>query len=51
MFLLAFTVGVDVTVVVRLELLVYVYPAFGFLDVDTILFALIVFVCHNIYLL
>ena len=50
MFLLTLTVGVDVTVVVRVELLVYVHPALGFLDVDTVLFTLIVFVCHNIYL-
>ena len=50
MFLLAFTVGVDFTVVVRVELFVYVYPTLGFLDVDTVLFTLIVFVCHNFYL-
>ena len=50
MFLLAFAIGVDVTVVVRVELLVDIHPALGFLDVDTILFTLIVFVCHNVYL-
>ena len=49
MFLLAFTVGVDFTVVVRVELFVYVYPTLGFLDVDTVLFTLIVFVCHSIF--
>lgn len=50
MFLLTFTIGVDVTVVVRVELLVDIHLAFGFLDVDTILLILIYFVCHNIYL-
>lgn len=50
MFLLTLAIGVDVTVVVRLELLVDIHPAFGFLNIDTILFTLIVFVCHNIYL-
>lgn len=50
MFLLTLAIGVDVTIVVRIEFLVYIHLAFGFLDVDTILFALIVFVCHNIYL-
>ena len=50
MFLLTFTIGVDVTVVVRVELLIDIHSAFGFLDVDTILLILIYFVCHNIYL-
>lgn len=40
MFLLTLAIGVDVTIVVRIELLVDIYPAFGFLDVDTILFLL-----------
>ena len=51
MLLLTLAIGVDVTVVVRVELLVDIHPAFRFFDVDTMLFALIVFVCHNIYLL
>ena len=40
----------NIMVVVRVELFVDIHPALGFLDVDTILFTLIVFVCHNFYL-
>ena len=47
MFLLTLAIGVDVTVVVRVELLVDIHPAFGFFDVDKILFTMIVLVCHN----
>lgn len=39
MFLLTLAIGVDVTIVVRIEFLVYIHLAFGFLDVDTILFS------------
>ena len=41
MFLLTLAIGIDVTIVVRVELLVNIHPAFRFLDVDTILFILI----------
>ena len=41
MFLLAFAIGIDVEVVVCIELLVDIHPAFRSLDVDTILFTLI----------
>ena len=36
MFLLTLTVGVDFTVVVRVELLVDIHPFFGRLQIDTI---------------
>ncbi|MEX2994416.1 hypothetical protein GAFPHCNK_03470 [[Clostridium] scindens] len=44
---MTFTIGIDFSVVVRVELLVNVHPALGFLNVDTILFTLIVIVLHN----
>ena len=50
MLLLTLAIGIDVTIEVRVEFLVYIHPAFRFLDVDTILFTPIYFDCHNFYL-